>query len=274
MTHDALLDDHRPDPDLSWLLVPVAPPAGGAAAARAGHGRVLSAPDSETPGARPERRRPTRDAAPGRPRPAPTAGRRSAAIDPLGLEGLPDYLAPGPGSTGGLDPGPEPPASAAEDDALTGSPVPPAPISLRAPRDRGFWIATAALVAALAGFGWAGHLALGLRTTEHRIGALAAEVRVLQEDDHDRAVARLRAQMQNGWIVAEASGARPGVAVPDELWIRWDDQATFWKVPMDDRGWIEAYDAPAGELVGYLLPDSTFVPLEEADGSAVPVTGS
>ena len=27
-------------------------------------------------------------------------------------------------------------------------------------------------------------------------------------------------------------------------------------------------------VVGYLLPDSTFVPLEEADGSAVPVTGS
>ncbi len=161
-----------------------------------------------------------------------------------------------------------------ETTSATGSAASPEPISLRAPRDRGFWIATAALVAALAGFGWAGHLALGLRTTEHRIGALAAEVRVLQEDDHDRAVARLRAQMQNGWIVAEASGARPGVAVPDELWIRWDDQATFWKVPMDDRGWIEAYDAPAGELVGYLLPDSTFVPLEEADGSAVPVTGS
>lgn len=236
MTHDDLLDDHRPDPDLSWLLVPVTPPAGGAAAAR--------------------------------------AGKQSAAIDPLDLEGLPDYLAPGPGSTGELDRVPDPPAPVVGDDERQGSAVSPEPISLRAPRDRGFWIATAALVAALAGFGWAGHLALGLRTTENRVGALAAEVTVLQEDDHDRAVARLRAQMQNGWIVAEASGAQPGVVVPDEIWIRWDDEATFWKVPMDERGWIEAYDAPAGELVGYLLPDSTFVPLDEADQYAVPGTGS
>ncbi len=274
MTHDTFLDDRRPDPDLSWLLVPVTPPAGGAAAARTGRGRVRAVTGSETLGTRPERGRPTGPAVHGGPRRALPSVGGSEAIDPMALDGLPDYLDPGPGSRGDPDPAGEPPARAPDDEAHAGSPSPPEPMSLRARRDRGFWVATAAVVAAVAGFGWAGHLALGLRTTEHRVGALAAEVVVMREDERERAIDRLHEQMRSGWIPAEASGALPGVVVPDELWIRWDDEATFWKLPMDERGWVEVYDAPAGQLAGHLLPDTTFVPLDGAEEPDPTVTGS
>ncbi len=74
----------------------------------------------------------------------------------------------------------------------------------------------------------------------------------------------LRGQMQAGWVPFHGDPGVPGVEVPDDLWLRWDETSVERVALELPQRRAAVHQGRGGPVVGYYYADVGYIPAEMA----------